>query len=95
MLYTFAVFVLPPSDIVINFKILWQSVCVYVQIEKETEDVAEPKYVIKSPPNFCSKFLLEMEMKKVRKKEEEQWKQEEEERLAIEVRVWQKIHQTI
>jgi hypothetical protein len=33
-----------------------------------------------------------MEMKKVRKKEEEQWKQEEEERLAIEVRVWQKIH---
>ncbi|XP_021925034.1 dynein regulatory complex subunit 7 isoform X2 [Zootermopsis nevadensis] len=63
-------------------------VCPYLpnctKIESETEDDAEPKYVIKSPLNFCSKFLLEMEMKKVREKEEEQRKKEEEERQAIE-----------
>jgi hypothetical protein len=51
-----------------------------------------PKYVIKPPADLYSKFLQEMEMKKVREKEEEQKKHEEEKRLAIEVSVWQKAH---
>jgi hypothetical protein len=53
-----------------------------------------PKYAIKPPANLCSKFLLEMEVKKVRKKEEEQKKYEEERRLVIEVSVWQKVYFT-
>lgn len=92
MVYTFAILVLLACDIFINLKLIWRSVCVYVQVQEESEDGAKPKYVIQSPPSFCSKFLLEMEMKKICKIEEEQRKQEEQERLATEVSVLHRIH---
>ena len=44
-----------------------------------------PKYVLKPPADLRSKFLLEMEARKMRKKEAEQRKREEEKRLATEV----------
>jgi len=41
--------------------------------------------VLKPPADLRSKFLLEMEARKMRKKEAEQHKREEEKRLATEV----------
>jgi hypothetical protein len=92
MSYTFIVFVPPVGDVFINLKILQPSISIYVKVEKKSEDKEVPKYAIRPPANLYSKFLLEMEMKKIREKEKEQKKHEEERRLAIEVSVWQKVY---
>jgi hypothetical protein len=44
-----------------------------------------PKYVLKPAADLSSKFLQEMEAKKMHKKQAEQHEREEERRLAIEV----------
>ncbi|XP_069689731.1 dynein regulatory complex subunit 7 isoform X2 [Periplaneta americana] len=52
--------------------------------EEEPEEEKGTKYVVKPPADLQSKFLLEMEMKRMHKIEEEEQKLRDEERLIIE-----------